>query len=261
MIPGFVDAHMHPVMLADFSKKIAVMPPKIHSIEEMKDAIRARREQQGPDQWVEGWGYDEEGLAEKRSPNRYNLDEACGDAPVSILRTCAHIRCVNSRALELAGIDRNTPDPPGGEIERDENGEPTGVLKENASNYMASFLPVETAEQKVENLLKLGELLNSQGITSICDMGNLDDTDNSPIYKEAAKRGFAQKVGIYYMWSFLADSGFFPHAGGHEPEPADFCRRTQAHRGRKRLRAYGLDEPAVSRDRRTNTGYPCVRMS
>lgn len=208
VIPGFVDAHMHPVMLADFSKKIAVMPPKIHSIEEMKDAIRARREQQGPDQWVEGWGYDEEGLAEKRSPNRYDLDEACGDAPVSILRTCAHIRCVNSRALELAGIDRNTPDPPGGEIERDENGEPTGVLKENASNYMASFLPVETAEQKVENLLKLGELLNAQGVTSICDMGNLDDTDNFPIYKKAAERGFSQKVGIYYMWSFLADRGF-----------------------------------------------------
>ena len=85
-----------------------------------------RREQQTAGEWIEGWGYDEQGLLEKRSPTRYDLDRGCSDSPVSIMRTCAHIRCVNSMALKLAGIDRNTPDPPGGEIERDENGEPTG---------------------------------------------------------------------------------------------------------------------------------------
>lgn len=209
VIPGFVDAHMHPVIYADFRKQITVMPPDICSIEEMIQAIRRRRQAQEPGQWIEGWGYDEQGFQEKRSPNRYDLDRGCNDAPVSIMRNCAHIRCVNSMALKLAGIDRNTPDPPGGEIERDENGEPTGILKENARNLIAPFLPAESEERKTENLLELGRLLVSQGITAICDMGNLDATDNFPIYKAAAKRGFCQKVGVYYMWDFFADDPDF----------------------------------------------------
>lgn len=209
VIPGFVDAHMHPVMLADYRKKITIMPPEINSIEELVSAIRRRREEQGPGEWIEGWGYDEQGLLEKRSPNRYDLDRGCSDAPVSLMRTCAHIRCVNSMALKLAGIDRNTPDPPGGEIERDENGEPTGVLKENARNLLAPLLPLESVDKKTENLLELGELLTSQGITAICDMGNLDSSDNFPIYEAAARKGFHQLVGIYYMWDFFADDDTF----------------------------------------------------
>lgn len=209
VIPGFVDAHMHPVMLADLRKQITIMPPEINSIEDLVHAIAERRLQQKSGQWIQGWGYDEQGFAEKRSPNRWDLDRGCSDAPVSLLRNCAHIRCVNSMALKLAGIDRNTPDPPGGEIERDENGEPTGVLKENARNLIAPLLPEETREQKVENLLELGRLLNSQGITAICDMGNIDSSDNYPVYQEAAKKGFCQKTGVYYMWDFFADNADF----------------------------------------------------
>ena len=74
VIPGFVDAHMHPVMLADCRKKITVMPPEICSIEDLVQAIRKRRREQAPGQWIEGWGYDEQGFEEKRSPNRYDLD-------------------------------------------------------------------------------------------------------------------------------------------------------------------------------------------
>lgn len=209
VIPGFVDAHMHPVMLADFRKQITAMPPEINSIEDLVQAIRQRREQNGPGKWIEGWGYDEQGLAERRSPNRYDLDRGCSDAPVCIMRTCAHIRCVNSMALKLAGIDRNTPDPPGGEIERDANGEPTGILKENARNLLVPLMPMVSPEQKVENLLELGDILTSQGITAICDMGNLDSGDSIPIYEAAAQRGFRQQVGVYYMWDFFADDPDF----------------------------------------------------
>ena len=209
VIPGFVDAHMHPVMLADFRRKITAMPPEINSIEDLVEAVRKRREQQTAGEWIEGWGYDEQGLLEKRSPTRYDLDRGCSDSPVSIMRTCAHIRCVNSMALKLAGIDRNTPDPPGGEIERDENGEPTGVLKENARNLIVPLMPQESVEQHVDNLMELGQVLTSQGITTICDMGNLDESDNIPVYEAAAKRGFHQRVGVYYMWDFFADDKAF----------------------------------------------------
>lgn len=204
VIPGFVDAHMHPVMLADFSKKISSLPPKVHSIQELKAEIRRVREEQGPGKWIEGWGYDEGKLAEGRSPTRWDLDEGCSDSPVSIIRTCGHIRCVNSKALELAGITKDTPDPQGGKIDRDENGEPTGVLRENARNLVTPLIPETTEEQKVDLVVDLGQLLSSQGITAICDMGNLDPGDNYGIYTKAVEKGFAQKVGIYYMWDFFA---------------------------------------------------------
>ena len=148
VIPGFIDAHMHPVMLADMRKQITVMPPAINSIEELVSAVKKRRETQKPGEWISGWGYDEHGMKEQRSPSRYDLDRGCSDSPVYMLRTCAHICCVNSMALKLAGIDRNTPDPPGGEIERGEDGEPTGVLKENARSLVSVLLPPESREQK-----------------------------------------------------------------------------------------------------------------
>lgn len=213
VIPGFVDAHMHPVMLADCRKQITVMPPKINSIEELVQAVKKQKENQEPGQWILGWGYDEQGLLEKRSPNRYDLDRGCSSSPVSIMRTCAHIRCVNSAALKLAGIDRNTPDPPGGQIERDENGEPTGVLKESASSLISPFMPKANLAQQTANLLELGQLLSAQGITAICDMGNLDDSDNFPVYDAAASQGFCQRTGIYYMWEFLEN-----HKDFHIPE-------------------------------------------
>ncbi len=209
VIPGFVDAHMHPLMLADYSRQISALPPKIHSIEELIQAVREKRRQQGPGKWCLGWGYDEGKFAEKRSINRWDLDKGCSDSPVSIIRTCGHIRCVNSKALEIAGINRDTPDPEGGEIERDENGEPTGVLKENARNLITPFMPEENEKDAVENLVQLGKLLTSQGIVAVTDMGNLDEGDNYPLYQEAAKQGFLQEVGVYYMWDFFMDKEDF----------------------------------------------------
>ena len=205
VLPGFLDIHMHPVMLADFSQKISCLPPRVCSLNDLKEAIREVRRRQGSDTWIEGWGYDEGKLAEGRAPTRYDLDAGCSDAPVSIIRTCGHIRCVNSTALAMAGITKDTPDPQGGRIERDETGEPTGILWENARNLVAPLIPETTQEQKVDLLLQLGQLLLSQGITAICDMGNLDPSDNYDIYVRAVERGFPQRVGLYHMWDYFAD--------------------------------------------------------
>lgn len=218
VLPGFVDCHMHPVMLADFSKKISSLPPVINSIEELAAEIKRVREEQGSDQWIEGWGYDEGKLAERRSPNRYDLDKGAADVPVSIIRTCGHIRCVNSKVLEMAGIDKNTPDPQGGEIERDENGEPTGVLRENARNLVVPLMPELTKEKTVQDLVDLGELLASQGVTTITDMANLDATDYYDFYKEASGKGFRQKVGMYYLWDNFKDVGL--DLSGERVDPA-----------------------------------------
>ena len=209
VIPGFADVHMHPVMLADDRKKITALPPQINSIADLIQAVRERRACQKPGQWIEGWGYDEQGLDEKRPPNRYDLDQGCSDSPVMIMRTCAHICSVNSAALELAGIHPDTPNPPGGEIDRDSNGIPTGILRENARSLITALIPRSSREEQVQNLLELGDALTSQGITSICDMGNLGPGDNFPIYESAVLKGFRQKTGVYYMWDYFADDPDF----------------------------------------------------
>lgn len=209
VLPGFIDAHMHPVMLADMSRQISCLPPSVHSIEDMIGAIKSKRQNQEPGQWILGWGYDEGKLAEHRAPSRYDLDRGCCDSPVCMVRTCLHIRCVNSKALELAGINRDTPDPPGGVIERDEEGEPTGILRESARELVNRILPEKTEEDIVSDLEDLGKLLASQGITAICDMGNLGPGDHFHAYEKAASMGFSQKVAMYYMWEHFADNPDF----------------------------------------------------
>lgn len=209
VLPGFVDAHMHPVMLADMSRQISCLPPNVSSIEEMVEKIRDVRKIQTVEQWVLGWGYDEGKLAEHRSPDRYDLDRGCSDAPVCIVRTCLHIRCVNSKALELAGINKHTPDPPGGRIDRDENGEPTGILRESARDLITCKMPQKTKEDIVEELLELGKVLASQGITAVGDMGNLEPGDHFEEYLKAVSMGFPQKAGLYYMWDHFAGKSNF----------------------------------------------------
>lgn len=209
VIPGFVDAHMHPVMLADFSRQIACLPPKVNSIQELIQEIARVRSEKPEGDWIKGWGYDEGKFAEHRSPNRYDLDKGSSDFPVFLTRSCEHIRCVNSKALELAGITRDTPDPQGGEIERDEHGEPTGVLKENARDLVLPFMPPETKESTVASLIDLGDFLTSQGIVAVTDMGNLHEGGNYEFYEEAVKRGFRQRVSLYYMWDYFMDDPLF----------------------------------------------------
>lgn len=222
VIPGFVDAHMHAVMLANFAPQISVLPPNITSIAELTEAIRARRAAQGPNAWVEGWGYDEALLAEQRSPTRWDLDAGSPDAPVCIMRTCGHIRCVNSRALEIAGITRDTPDPVGGEIERDATGEPTGVLKETARDLVTPFIPKPSEHDAVQHIVDLGQLLASQGIVAATDMCSVDGTDTHPLLLAAARAGFKQDVATYMLWDYIKQN---PDA--YEPGPKQMDRSQQ----------------------------------
>jgi len=200
VIPGFVDCHMHPLMLAEFSRQISCLPPKVNSIAELSEAIKTARADLRPGGWIRGWGYDEGKLAEKRSPNRYDLDKGAADVPVVMIRTCGHIMCVNSKVLEMAGIDRSTTDPDGGEIVRDENGEATGVLKENARNAVVRLMPETSDKEKVDVLVDLGRLLLSQGIVAVTDMGNFGGLEAMPYYEKAAANGFKQEVAMYYLW-------------------------------------------------------------
>ncbi len=114
VLPGLIDAHMHPLFLADAARQISCTPPLIHSIEDLVTEIRRQRQSGGADAWIKAWGYDEGKWSEGRAPTRWDLDRAAPDVPVIVYRTCSHMAVVNSVALAIAGISKETPDPLGG---------------------------------------------------------------------------------------------------------------------------------------------------
>lgn len=206
ILPGLIDAHLHPLYLASAAKQIACTEPFVRSIDELVQAVLQQRQLQKEGEWIEGWGYDEGKLVDKRSPNRYDLDCVVSDAPVILTRTCAHIITVNSYALKLAGITKNTPNPPGGQIDKDENGEPTGVLRESARELVQNCMPVASIEENAHKLAELSPFLFERGITAITDlMARTEPVDYVEMYELAEKHGLLQRTVLYYMWDDLKE--------------------------------------------------------
>lgn len=204
VLPGFIDAHLHPLYLANAAKQIACTAPLVHSIEDLKEEVRKVRASQEPLQWIEGWGYDEGKLLEGRSPTCWDLDQAASDVPVVITRTCAHIVVANSKALELAGITKETPDPRGGKIDRDADGQPTGVLRENAKDLVTKIMPVKKLEEDAAALAELSPILLAHGITAITElMGKTEPHNYLEMYEKAVEKGLKQRAVLYYVWEDL----------------------------------------------------------
>ncbi len=209
VIPGLIDSHQHCLLMANFIKGIAALPPRVHDMDELAEAIREAEENLEEGRWIEGWGYDEGKLKEKRKPNRWDLDRGSTATPVVIVRACQHIVSVNSKALEIAGIDRNTPDPEGGVIGRGPDGEPDGILYENARNLVYKYMPKLTEEASADNLKVYGDVLASKGITAISDLGELTGLKYGHIFEKAMDMGFRTKVGAYFLWDFIKDDPEF----------------------------------------------------
>ncbi len=166
---GFIDSHMH---LLNFGQSLhgARLAEHTGSLEEMLEYLKEflRLNPPRPGQWLTGRGWNQDYFSdEKRMPTRRDLDGVSAEIPVMITRTCGHSCVVNSETLEKAGIDRNTPDPEGGTIGRDENGEPDGRLYENAINLLDAVRPQPDKTTLKEMLLLAMKEVNRYGITSI----------------------------------------------------------------------------------------------
>ena len=207
LLPGFIDGHSH--FCSGGMNRLYAADCAVENMEALKESLRRKLHDDRPSQWVVGHSFDEKGMEEQCYPTREILDEVSTDVPIFFRHVTGHTGIANSKALEMAGITKDTPDPQGGQIDRDENGEPTGVLRESARNLVTPLIPETTEEQKVDLVVDLGKLLASQGITATCDMGNLDPSDSYDTYMAAVKKGFCQKVGVYYMWEFFADDPKF----------------------------------------------------
>ncbi len=174
VMPGFNDAHVH--LAAGGQAQLQVNLEGARAIEEVQQRIRAGLAEVKPGEWIVGRGWDHTLWPDKKFPNRRQLDDVSKDHPMIFTHISGHVAVANSKALELAGITRQTPDPSGGEIEHDASGEPTGVLKEGAAmGLVRSKVPPLTHAQRRRGIeLALAEAARF-GVTSIQDNSPWED--------------------------------------------------------------------------------------
>jgi len=185
VLPGFHDSHVHlmegglDMSLCDVK---SVLTPR-----EVLAAIRKFAAAHPDKPWVTGSGWDLPVFPEA-NPRKEQLDEAVGDRPAYIESADGHSGWANSKALALAGVTKDTPDPAGGRIERDPvTKEPTGTLRESARELVTSKIPAPTAEQNTAGLKRAVEFANSLGIVSVQEADASDEILNA--YRELESRG------------------------------------------------------------------------
>ena len=187
--PGFNDAHCHPRGFAASMLSVDCRPPSVGSIVELKALIRQRAAQTPKGRWVRAMNYNEYYLSEKRHPNRWDLDEAVPDHPVRLYHRSGHACVLNSLALKMAGISRETPEPQGGIIERDlETGEPNGMLF-GMNPFMEKVVPILSEDELgIAYRLADREYL-SNGITSLQDAYRVGGFERWQMYQQLKERG------------------------------------------------------------------------
>jgi predicted amidohydrolase YtcJ len=203
LLPGFIDSHMHISLYGAGKFGIDCKEPHIESIHDILADIKSNIEQVSEGEWVRAWGFNNTKVAEQRYPTRWELDEVSTEHPILIVRTDGHISIANSKALELSGINENTPDPDGGRIERNQNGVPTGVLIETAHMRVMEF--AKYSEQELfEALAAASDDLVASGITSLHDAGGFG-AYNLRVMQQAVQSGDV-KVRIYALICALTDA-------------------------------------------------------
>jgi len=170
LIPGFNDAHVHVQWLGlKLTHMIDATITNAPNIPALVQLYRDRAQTQAADSWITGTGYNENFLPEKRHVTRFDLDQASADHPMTVTHTSGHVVVANSRALKIAGITRETLDPPGGHIVRDEHGEPTGVLEETAMELVFQHIPPISQETLAQAIRAAMQHQLAYGITSATD--------------------------------------------------------------------------------------------
>src|SRR5262245_1012434 len=153
--PGLNDAHAHPMSVGFALRDLDLSPERHASIAALQHLVRDAVASRPAGDWIIGRGYDDARLAEARHPTRADLDTIAPAHPVVLIRMCHHIGVANSAALRLAGVTRDTPDPGDGRFDRDEHGEPTGVLRESALTAVRAAIP-EPDEAAMMSALEAG---------------------------------------------------------------------------------------------------------
>lgn len=173
LLPGLIDAHGHITYtnILQFSANIA--SPPVGPVDDMEGLIRilkAHAAESSDENWIIGFGYDDSLIKENRHPTRLDLDQISESRPVAITHVSGHLMSCNSKALELAGITKDTVDPAGGHIRRvSDSLEPNGVLEETAMSRLRTVLPSPDVKRQIAMMKKTQEEYASFGITTVQD--------------------------------------------------------------------------------------------
>ncbi|WP_350544534.1 amidohydrolase [Pseudoalteromonas sp. 5-MNA-CIBAN-0065] len=183
LLPGLIDAHGHIIGLGNNLSQLDLRGAL--SIDEVTNKLKVfANNKQG---WIIGRGWNQELWQKKQFPTAADLDKVVSDRPIVLSRIDGHAIWVNSKALELAGITANTQSPEGGEIIKDEFGNPTGIFVDKAESLIKQFMPKPSKQTISGSLDAAGNHLLSLGITSTHDAG-IDKT-TWELYKERGELG------------------------------------------------------------------------
>ncbi|MCB2200273.1 amidohydrolase [bacterium] len=213
--PGLIDAHAHLAGLGRTLEEVRLFGTE--SVGEVVEKVRARSETLSQDVWLNGRGWDQNDWPKKEYPTWRDLEGI--PQPVYLRRVDGHAAWLNRRALELCGIDAATIDPDGGRIVRDKEGNPTGILIDNAVDLAAAARPKKRAEDVERWLVTAMEECNRLGLTGVHDAGI--DSITLAVYKRLADEGrltlriYAMLEGAHLNWAMRKmEEGTYQHPSG-----------------------------------------------
>jgi hypothetical protein len=204
--PGFNDVHLHPTGVYEEDSPYYVPwlgPEKVHNMDELVAALKAKAAKTPPGQMVTGTRYQDTKLG--RHPNRHDLDKASTEHPISISRSSGHIIVVNTYVLQASGITRETPDSPGGSFDRDPDGMPNGVIRESARGLLKSLHTTgETRvpwDAEVQGYLRCFRYYAERGITSAGIAGG--SPQSFRLYDAVRDAGGPVRMGFMYSETYF----------------------------------------------------------
>jgi predicted amidohydrolase YtcJ len=216
VLPGLIDVHTHVMewVKSLVRGEIDAGYPSVHSIAEIEQAVAERAAALPPGQWIRGAGWDDAKLAERRYITRHDLDRVSPNNPVYLVHVSGHLAVANSAALKLAHIVKDTPDPQGGVIERDQSGEPTGVLKDTAMGLVETLLPGDPPDINVRAAKLISEKAAEVGLTTIHDI--FISAEEMRGYQQAHDRGWLNiRVQMSPRIGSIADAEKLAQMGVH----------------------------------------------
>jgi predicted amidohydrolase YtcJ len=202
--PGLIDAHNHfQIMGLMQGYFVPFLPPEVRNIEELQAKLAEVVVQTPEGEWIKGYFMV---VTEGRLPDKHDLDPVSPNHPVWIMQQGGHYGSANSLALQIAGITADTPNPTGGVIERDANGEPTGVFyNHRAMDLLRQYVPRYTQEMVQENIASTQPLFAACGVTSFQD-NNVRGTDTVATYLDVGRQGgMVLRGAVYYTLEWPQD--------------------------------------------------------
>jgi predicted amidohydrolase YtcJ len=196
VVPALTDAHGHLFGLGLALTRVDLR--NCGSPDDCANRVRDMLDKVPAGSWIQGRGWDQNLYPDQKFPTRATLDAVAPSTPVFVRRVDGHAAWVNSEALRRAKITRDTPDPPGGKILKDAQGEPTGILIDHAEELVDRAIPPPSDVEMEQAILRAQDLLVSEGLTSVHEMGISVAT--ADVYLRLARSG-RLKIRVYAHWS------------------------------------------------------------